>query len=108
RSPTASAFATMPIPISSASSKGRAISAAPRPTFRRLQASRCGARPENALAQFGLSGHPHRFVRDHPVDGAIAVAELAKNLVGMFADARRGATDRRFIDLKPCRRLRLP
>src|SRR5258707_4357789 len=51
---------------------------------------------------------PHDFVRDHPVDGAIAVAELAKNLVGMLADAWRGASDRRFIDLKPCRRLRLP
>src|SRR5437016_5161483 len=51
---------------------------------------------------------PHRFIRDHPVDGAIAVAELAKNLVGMLADPWRGTTDRRFVDVEPCRRLRLP
>src|SRR6266446_2424126 len=51
--------------------------------------------------------HPHRFVRDHPVDSAIAVAELAKNLVGMFADARGGSTDDGFADLEAGRRLRL-
>src|SRR5258708_38795801 len=98
----------MPIPTSSASRKGRGTSAAPRPTFRGLQASPCGVRPEKVFVRFGLSGHPHRAITDHPVDGAIAVAELAKNLAGMLADAWRGASDRRFIDLKPCRRLWLP
>ena len=102
---TASASATTPIPISSASSKGRATSGtaanippAARPVRRR---------PENAVFSSPI-GHPHRFIRDHPFYCAIAVAKLTKNLVGMPADAWRGATDRRFVDLKPRRRLRLP
>src|SRR5437660_3649182 len=60
------------------------------------------------MTEVGLSRRAHGAIADHRFNRGLAVAEIAQNLAGMFADARRRAADCGLIDGKSGRGLWLP